>query len=624
MCGVKEPALLPKGAEYTKVQMGGYKRKTDRTLRFTPELMEQIRDKLRKGESKRSIAKDLGVAESSLRKRLKSNTIPTSLGRFRPTFSVEMQEALATHIRKLNKQFYGITLKELQSIAYQFAEQAKVKHSFNTEKKVVGKRWLKTFCERHNIVVRTPEKTSLARAIGFNRPQVNRFFQNLKECIEKYGIQARSIFNMDETGMLTVPNKIPKVLAPKGQRNVGKVVSGERGTLITAVCCANAAGFYVPPALIFPRKREKKELLHGAPTGTILMVSDTGFINTDLFLKWLQHFNEYVRPSNDNPVLLLLDNHSSHISLPAITFCRSNGIHLLSIPPHSSHKLQPLDVGFFGPLKNSYAQEADKWMVCNPGKTITQCEVATLFGNAYNRVASLEKAMKSFESAGVWPYNPDTFGEEEFCPAAVTDQPANVEIVLEDAELLQQLTTPTTPRVLSICETNVTAATGMEELVIEDPGMLQQLIETPKVALRIRDIVSQEFPEAAVDSEYPSTASTTAPETLKATSDVGDDTVSIAIDGDNHTVMIPHPPPPLGQNFKSPLQNICSNENPGPSSPFLATLESIRPTPKCNRNDAKRKRISKKSEILTSSPYKDDLIEKTKTPQAKKGQESCF
>ncbi|KAJ8932501.1 hypothetical protein NQ318_018499 [Aromia moschata] len=88
------------------------------------------------------------------------------------------------------------------------------------------------------------------------------------------------------------------------------------------------------------------------------VLAPKGQINVDLFLKWLQHFNEYVRPSNDNHVLLLLDNHSSHISLPAITFCRNNGIHLLSIPPHSSHKLQALDVGFFGPLKNSYAQEA--------------------------------------------------------------------------------------------------------------------------------------------------------------------------------------------------------------------------------------------------------------------------
>ncbi|KAJ8932503.1 hypothetical protein NQ318_018502 [Aromia moschata] len=86
VCGVKEPALLPKGAEYTKVHMGGYKRKTDITLRFTPELMKQIRDKLRKGDSKRSIAKDLGVAESSLRKRLKSNIYQCLLGVSDPLF----------------------------------------------------------------------------------------------------------------------------------------------------------------------------------------------------------------------------------------------------------------------------------------------------------------------------------------------------------------------------------------------------------------------------------------------------------------------------------------------------------------------------------------------------------
>lgn len=143
---------------------------TSKNFRFTCELMQQIREKLQKGESKRSIAKDLGVAESS-RKRLKSNTIPTSLGRFRPTFFLrKTQAALANHIKNMNKMFYGITLKELQCIAYQFVEQAKIQHSFNTEKSC-RKKWLKNFCEQHNIVVRTPEKTSLAKTIGFNTPR---------------------------------------------------------------------------------------------------------------------------------------------------------------------------------------------------------------------------------------------------------------------------------------------------------------------------------------------------------------------------------------------------------------------------------------------------------------------
>ena len=45
---------------------------------------------------------------------------------------------------------------------------------------------------------------------------------------------------------------------------MGNIVSGTRGQLITAVCCTNAAGSYIPPALIYPGKREKKGLIFGA------------------------------------------------------------------------------------------------------------------------------------------------------------------------------------------------------------------------------------------------------------------------------------------------------------------------------------------------------------------------
>jgi len=44
-----------------------------------------------------------------------------------------------------------------------------------------------------------------------------------------------------------------KILASKGQKQVGKITSAERGKLITAVCAFNAAGTYVAQMLIFPR-----------------------------------------------------------------------------------------------------------------------------------------------------------------------------------------------------------------------------------------------------------------------------------------------------------------------------------------------------------------------------------
>ena len=142
---------------------------------------------------------------------------------------------------------------------------------------------------------------------------------------------------------------------------MGKIVSAERGQTITLVCAMSATGRYVPPAFIFPRKKMKDHLLNNAPVGSIGLVSDSGFINTDLFMEYLCHFKNNVQPTKDNPVLLILDNHTSHLSLTAITYCRDNGIHLLTLPPHSSYKIQPLDRGFFGPLKTKFAFECHKW-----------------------------------------------------------------------------------------------------------------------------------------------------------------------------------------------------------------------------------------------------------------------
>ena len=115
----------------------------------------------------------------------------------------------------------------------------------------------------------------------------------------------------------------------------------------------------MPPFFVFPRKRMRAELLDGAPSDSVGFVTDSGFINQDGFLDYIKHFAHHTRRSLASPVLLLLDNHSSHISLAVIDYCRTIGIHLLSIPPHSSHKLQPLDVAFYGPLKTSYAAQWD-------------------------------------------------------------------------------------------------------------------------------------------------------------------------------------------------------------------------------------------------------------------------
>ena len=188
---------------------------------------------------------------------------------------------------------------------------------------------------------------------------VNRFFDLLEEQISK-GFDGTTIYNVDETAISTVQKRCQKILGQKGKHQIGAISSGERGTNTTVVCCVNGAGYYVTPLILFKRKRQCRELADGAPIGSLVTNNESSWIDKDMFLTWLRHFAIHVKPSHDRPVLLIMDGHSSHTrSLAAIYFARKNGIVMLSLPPHSTHKLQPLDVAFFKPLQSYYIQEKE-------------------------------------------------------------------------------------------------------------------------------------------------------------------------------------------------------------------------------------------------------------------------
>ncbi|KAK4875122.1 hypothetical protein RN001_011544, partial [Aquatica leii] len=58
------------------------------------------------------------------------------------------------------------------------------------------------------------ETTSIGRLMGFNRVAVSQFFNLLREIQTKYNFSADQIFNADESGVFTVPTKLPKILTP--------------------------------------------------------------------------------------------------------------------------------------------------------------------------------------------------------------------------------------------------------------------------------------------------------------------------------------------------------------------------------------------------------------------------
>lgn len=399
-----------------------YQRKAPERIVVTDDQLEAARLLISNGISKRKAAEKVGLKESTLRKRLKAGKTAGSMGRFSTTFTKPQEDEIYEYLKRSDDLYYGLTMISLRKLVYEFADLNKVPHRFNISSKLVGRDWVYGFLKRYpELKLRQPTPTSIARAMGFNKTQVKIFYNNLQDLYKKHNFAPSRIYNMDESGVNTVPKKIPKVISVKGKKQVGKIVSAERGQTITLVCAMSATGNFVPPVFIFPRKRMQGYLLNNAPEGSIGVVSDSGFINTDLFIDFLRHFKDNVQPTKDNPVLLILDNHSSHISLASVNFCRDNGIHMLTIPPHSSHKMQPLDRGFFGPLKIKFAYECDKWLSHHPGRVIGQTEVAHLVNEAFQKVASLSNAVSGFKVSGIWPLDTDIFSDEDFAAAFVTD-----------------------------------------------------------------------------------------------------------------------------------------------------------------------------------------------------------
>jgi hypothetical protein len=225
----------------------------------------------------------------------------------------------------------------------------------------------------------------------------------------KYGICDEDVYNFDEAGFMM--GKITTQLVVTGSERRGRPKAVQPGnrewtTLIQAI---NAAGWTVPPFLIFAGQYhlsawyEEDEI----PRDWAIAVSDNGWTTNELGVEWLKHF---VKHTEGKVVgarrLLILDGHESHHSLKFQELCRENNIYTLCMPPHSSHLLQPLDVGCFSPLKRAYSREIESLMR-NHINHITKLEFLPAFKAAFNRSFTPANICSAFRGAGLVPHQPD-------------------------------------------------------------------------------------------------------------------------------------------------------------------------------------------------------------------------
>ena len=329
-------------------------------------------------------------------------------------FTKEQEDQIAGHIQDMEKALYGLTKFDVCKLAYDFAESLSINHPFNKVKQVAGNTWYYAFMKRHpELALRVPQPTSFARAAGFTREKVQRFYTLYNEQISQNNVTADRVWNMDETGVSTV-HKPGKIVATHGIRHVAKVTSGEKDKTVTVACCMNAIGNYIPPLIIFPRKILNPNLMRGAPTGAIGGATESGWVDGEHFMKWLRHFVQHAKPSIERKHILIVDGHHAHKTLEVITYARENGIIIITLPPHTTHRMQPLDKAFFKAFKTTYPRECDRWMLENLGCKITYYDVSSIVNAAYVKTASVQKGVSGFRACGLWPFNDNLFTNDDF------------------------------------------------------------------------------------------------------------------------------------------------------------------------------------------------------------------
>jgi len=235
-----------------------YIRKTARASYGSTALSSALRA-LENLQSLKATARQYGIPAKTLRRhrdqKVKQPGVSV-LGRHKCVFPPEYEDMLVQHILVMENAFYGLTTMDIRRLAFALAEKMMLKHPFSKNLKLAGSEWLRSFIKRHpQLSLRSSQATSISRIVGFNKPQVDRFFSLYGDELSKRQFQAKDVWNMDESG-ITIVHTPAKVVASKGRRQISKVTSGEKGRNVTVICCMSAGGSFIPPMMIFPRKRK--------------------------------------------------------------------------------------------------------------------------------------------------------------------------------------------------------------------------------------------------------------------------------------------------------------------------------------------------------------------------------
>ena len=122
-------------------------------------------------------------------------------------------------------------------------------------------------------------------------------------------------------------------------------------------------------------KKVQDDWVRKAPGDVWVAATSCVYITKAIFYKHGLRFAWYLRQQelNDRQHMLIMDSHSSHLyNLPFYQVMKANNIHVFTIPPSTSHILQPLNSTHFALFKRNWEVNLVRYNASNHGRCLNK------------------------------------------------------------------------------------------------------------------------------------------------------------------------------------------------------------------------------------------------------------
>jgi hypothetical protein len=384
---------------------------------WSDDQLQRAKRAIDKGARITSAADYYGIPRSTLR----SHVHGITLGRKRGKSSVlteSKERKLVTYLHDMANRGFPLTWLQLKLKVASLVQDGR---ETPFKDGVPGSGWVRWFRKRHpEVSLRSAQTLELARAKSLCPENVATFYHNLEEAYTEHQYDPSHIWNADESGTQAGRSGGGRVLAKTGARNVHIITPNEREH-ISVLSCINASGDSIPNYYVFKGKQYQRAYIAECEVGARMGMQKNAWMTGHLFEKWLDHFTIHLQKrggiSPSNRHLLILDGHNSHVTIEVIEKAWTLGIGMISLPSHTSHALQPLDVSCFKSFKQAFRVCRDIWTMNNRGQGAKKEILAEWVSLGLRKALTTTNIKSGFKTTGIYPLNPNAcdrhFGPSE-------------------------------------------------------------------------------------------------------------------------------------------------------------------------------------------------------------------